>query len=234
MTLVELLVVIAVVALLAALLFPLLSRVRGRSSDVVCRSNLRQLGGAFAMYLADWDGVYPSPGGLRGERNYWDQGSDAGIDAYLRQRHSTPSVWVCPVVDYWESQWERRSYSMNSMLRDPPDVTPYTKAILIADGISADAVPAPSNTILLYEGVQNVTDDPDTGRGYVARCGDWSMVRGYYAKPVEGLLLADRPYHGLTNNYLLCDGHVRAMSPDPREPNGPQAGRNWWYVAKLR
>lgn len=233
-TLVELLVAIAVIAVLAALLFPLLERMRGKSQQAVCSSNLRQFSGAFGMYLDDWDGVYPSPGGLRGERNYWDQGAGAGLDLYLRNRTGRNSVWVCPNLEYWESQWPPRSYTMNTFLRDPPDVMPYTSAIRITEGISNSAVVQPASTVLLFEGVQSIAEDPDTGFGYVARCGDWTMVRGYYRQPVEGLLLADKPYHGEVNNYLFCDGHVRSAAPDLRHPEQPSPGRNWWFVKALR
>ena len=54
-TLVEILVVIGVLALLAALLFPAFSMARARSRQVVCASNLRQLGQAMALYTNDWE-----------------------------------------------------------------------------------------------------------------------------------------------------------------------------------
>ncbi len=58
-SLVELLVVVAIVALLAALLLPALSRARDRSRRAVCASNLRQLGLALASYAQDHDGRLP-------------------------------------------------------------------------------------------------------------------------------------------------------------------------------
>jgi len=54
-TLVELLVVIAVIALLMAILLPVLGRVKRQAKAVVCRSNLRQWGLWFPMYTADND-----------------------------------------------------------------------------------------------------------------------------------------------------------------------------------
>lgn len=57
-TLVELMVVIAVIAILASLLLPALSRAKQASNTVVCRNNLRQWGFAVSLYTDDY-GVYP-------------------------------------------------------------------------------------------------------------------------------------------------------------------------------
>ena len=54
-TLLELLVVIAVIALLAALLFPVFARARALVQRTVCLSNLRQIAFAHHLYLQDWD-----------------------------------------------------------------------------------------------------------------------------------------------------------------------------------
>ena len=60
-TLVELLVVLSIVFVLAALLFPVFASARRKANDKVCVSNLGQIGHALAMYTADYDGAYPLP-----------------------------------------------------------------------------------------------------------------------------------------------------------------------------
>ena len=58
-TLIEILVVIAVITLLMALLLPALQRAKKQSKAVVCRSNLKQWGAAFALYTNNNDGLCP-------------------------------------------------------------------------------------------------------------------------------------------------------------------------------
>jgi prepilin-type N-terminal cleavage/methylation domain-containing protein/prepilin-type processing-associated H-X9-DG protein len=58
-TLVELLVVIAVIAILAAILYPVLAVAREKARQTGCASNLKQIGTAMQMYTQDYDGTYP-------------------------------------------------------------------------------------------------------------------------------------------------------------------------------
>lgn len=54
-TLIELLVVIAIIAILAAILFPVFAQAKVSAKQVVCASNMRQLGMGMMMYLGDND-----------------------------------------------------------------------------------------------------------------------------------------------------------------------------------
>lgn len=62
-TLVELLVVVAIILLLMAMLLPAIQRVRESANKVVCASHLRQIGQAVALYVASNQQLYPSGGG---------------------------------------------------------------------------------------------------------------------------------------------------------------------------
>ncbi len=59
-TLIELLTVIAVIGVLAAILIPAVGKVRERAHQTQCVSNLRQLAVAATMYASDHKGDYPA------------------------------------------------------------------------------------------------------------------------------------------------------------------------------
>src|SRR5205823_1656423 len=59
-TLVELLVVIGIIAVLLALLFPAINRARAQTKKVACQSNLHQIGQYLLIYANSWSGwLYP-------------------------------------------------------------------------------------------------------------------------------------------------------------------------------
>ena len=68
-TLLELLIVIAVILMLSALLLPALANVRYRARLVVCLSNQRQVVTAATLYTNDYDGNYPYRKNVRGPKH---------------------------------------------------------------------------------------------------------------------------------------------------------------------
>lgn len=110
-TLVELLVVVAIVAILAAFLFPVFSRARQRARQTACLSNLRQLALATFQYAQDSDDHYPyggDPSDLDTTSwQYWQQGKYWPDILQMQANHqSLPNVmagyikdtriWECP------------------------------------------------------------------------------------------------------------------------------------------
>ncbi len=59
-TLIELMIVIAIIAILAAVLVPNFMRAREASRLTACKSNLKNLSTGIETYSNDFDGLYPS------------------------------------------------------------------------------------------------------------------------------------------------------------------------------
>lgn len=58
-TLIELLVIIGIIAILAAILFPVFARARENARKTSCLSNMKQMGLAFMQYTQDYDEKFP-------------------------------------------------------------------------------------------------------------------------------------------------------------------------------
>ena len=106
-TLIEVLIVIAIIAVLAAILFPVFASVRESGRRVTCLSNLRQLGMAMSLYSQDADDLYPNGGSpLDLHTDFW-QGVYSG-DYWPQVKHMPPlqlvlapyvhskDIWRCP------------------------------------------------------------------------------------------------------------------------------------------
>ena len=59
-TLIELIIVISIIAIFAAVLFPTYSKARETARRTSCASNLQQIGVALNMYAQAYDGHYPA------------------------------------------------------------------------------------------------------------------------------------------------------------------------------
>ncbi|MFN8140487.1 MAG: type II secretion system protein [Fimbriimonadales bacterium] len=109
-TLVELLVVVAIIAILAAVLFPVFARAKEKSKQTVCLSNMRQLGSGLKIYMLDSDEKLPDrrdlkaslPGGYRPWTSWPPSDPRAG--------------WAAVVLaEYW-SDWKMASCPASSAI----------------------------------------------------------------------------------------------------------------------
>jgi len=95
-TLIELLVVIAIIAILAAILFPVFARAREKARQSSCLSNVKQLTLGLVMYMADYDGRFPSGAATAwGDGSYPSQPYGAwadGIQPYIKNNQ----IYICP------------------------------------------------------------------------------------------------------------------------------------------
>lgn len=234
LTIVEVLLVAAVVAILAAIILPLLARGREMTLRTRCAANLGQLGAAFYLYSQDWNGWWPCPGGLPYDWGYWSQTGRGGLEDYVRQR-GVRSVWCCPRLTEWRSKYPARTYSMNSYLRTPCD-REYPDCVRYVRGIHSEKLQEPRRTILVYEGVHLTTGWENTPLyHYIYRCANWIWVRGY-ADKVAYTTEPGRPAHGRCNNYLYCDGHIVARPPGEHTTAQLSTYREMyeWYVDKAQ
>jgi prepilin-type N-terminal cleavage/methylation domain-containing protein len=70
-TLIELLVVIAIIAMLLAILVPSLKRAKQQAQGVICRSNLKQWGTIWNLYLTDFKNRFPDPFDSNNQQVLW-------------------------------------------------------------------------------------------------------------------------------------------------------------------
>src|SRR5665213_2759765 len=101
-TLVELLVVIAIIGILAALLLTAISQAKTRAQRIQCANNVRQLGQAMQMFVADKHN-YPLvaidyPDHYTGWENTLSR-SELDIPAHnIPAHYPRPGIWHCPAA----------------------------------------------------------------------------------------------------------------------------------------
>ena len=93
-SLIELLVVVAIIAVLAAVLLPALRLARQQAKSVTCKNNLKQQGTAFAMYVSEWQGYLPRAGYIRGSWGWSSTNWDSVLLPYLGLNYNNPSSWM--------------------------------------------------------------------------------------------------------------------------------------------
>jgi len=106
-SLVEILVVLGIIALLAAIALPVFNSVRRRGYQTTCASNLHQLGLAVNQYTQDYDGLFPRGGDpIDLQTTAWHDAAN-GIYEYqvgqlppltyvLRPYIKSLDTWKCP------------------------------------------------------------------------------------------------------------------------------------------
>jgi prepilin-type N-terminal cleavage/methylation domain-containing protein/prepilin-type processing-associated H-X9-DG protein len=190
-TLLELLIVVTLIAILAALVLPALSRTKENARQTNCASNLRQIALGVFLYADEHEDRFPDqPGDGRpvraagGDgRNYYD---------LLMPVLSNPHVWDCPSANRIATgDVGYMSYHMNGQ-------------IITTNGLNAGAVSLPWWTLLMNDAGEKRRWDraflrPDQNGGYS------------YDLPISN--------HRGGGNVAFVDGHVAWVHDSRWNPN---------------
>lgn len=241
-TLVELLVVVAIVSILASMLLPAVSRAKAKGQQIFCANNIRQLATACAAYAHENGDRMPCNFGAteivemlrRGERhnwanslmdwetNSWNTNVLLNIDASLGQHVGRAAkVFRCPndtalSAVQREAQWRERSrsISMNAMTGDAG-----------AFMLTGTNVNNPKYQQFLKMG--DIVSPADIFV-FIEEHPD-SINDGYFLNKAYAPTWMDLPasYHTGGANLSFADGHVAArkwQSATTKKPSKPDVG----------
>ncbi|HEX5175937.1 MAG TPA: type II secretion system protein, partial [Chthoniobacteraceae bacterium] len=152
-TLLELLVIVGVVALLAAIALPVLARTKSAGRMTVCVSNLKQWGIATHVFASDHDDFLPPDGSPNGTSTksgwYIDLPKAMSIPTYAELDWPTnmaitppPSVWVCPNSTNRSNGRNLFFYCLNQHVNDTGAAN---------RPVTIDSVMQPSLTVWLFD-----------------------------------------------------------------------------------
>lgn len=193
-TIIELLIVIAIIGIITAILFPVFSKAMEKSRQTKCLSNLRQLGMAMHMYAIDWNGHLPTVRVFEGgEGNPY--GNWAGVTIYggpcdprkgqIYSYVNNVEVYLCPNRSDIGQRTIPLSYSMNAML-----------TYKTLSGIAAPARVG----LLIHEDGSRIDD------------GDFNWMR-WAGNQEEGMNRPTKVHNGGTC-LIYCDLHAKWQSYD--------------------
>ncbi len=156
-SLIELLVIVAIIALLAAILVPSLIKARELAREAVCAHNMKQWGLAFLLYNDNY-GTLPAcaipsdPGGMQFDvmwslgpymGYYFDNYVDANTGEFA---DASPGIWICPSAAADLEVMYFTNWNVIGQTNKILGGTPY-----VHDPFPISEIPRPSKTLVLLE-----------------------------------------------------------------------------------
>ena len=232
-TLIELLTVIAIIGILAAILIPVVGRVRESARTATCASNLRQIGMSSQLWATDNKGRLPGTGTLvatGNSANWQDVLNYAVFPAYqsntvavLQRSGDTPrdGLMYCPSIRRWSStpaqQSGTRAYIMNAHTNAPAgalDSGAFGPFSVYRHGALITSFRNPARTFYVFDSELasdvlrvNTAANVPAPSGAIA----FDNAEGDAAKDMSPASANGRVYsfrHGGSMNMLFLDGHV--------------------------
>lgn len=184
-TLVEILIVLAIVGILAAILFPVFGSVRANARATACSSNLKQIGLAMLLYAGDHNGYLPRasfPPGAQRPRCGWP-------DYFFRYARNA-KIFQCP-----EDETERAYDPACTAAADAPLLLQAGSYSLVGSQLVLKRR-EPSTVAIALDGDGNVNgEDEDVSP---------ESLQEHFGPP----------RHMGAYNIVFGDGHVKRLTPD--------------------
>ncbi len=201
-TLIELLVVVSIIAVLAALLMPVLARARAAAKSIVCVNNLRQTGIALTLYHEENDAFMPPS--TQGFHSPW----------------WTPAWWVDEIAEYSGHAYGVRTGAMWICPEFEDGKRRVTYAFCTKSGITKALNGKPKE--VHYEKLTRIPRHEATP--FLADCTrNWNWIKLEAVAGSFEHLTHDNgvyvPAHRNGRNWLFIDGHVQfyPFTPDNYE-----------------
>ena len=215
-TILELLVIVAIIGILASLLLPSLKQARDKSRLAVCKNNLKQISYCFAMYHSDYQNIYPPYVNGPTNRISWDDllsdydGRNLSDDDKNKKKLNNSlsfAMYECPDDDFPRADTNPAIISYSISSHYSPDSLPkgYYRGVTSRN---LSELSKPSETIATAEFVSRWTQY--LGKSALNDSTSWAERMQSQFNDTDGSALFHKKLDG--SNYLMADSSVQYLS----------------------